>query len=117
MTSRTRNVSIALAGAVVLASGAYAIGSQSGSGTSGAATATTQRFRPGGPMRGPFGPDLSALADKLGVSTTKLRDALDEIRSESRPPAGDPRANLVKALADGLNLTQAQVIGGLDKLR
>src|SRR4051812_9246239 len=105
MNPRGKKTSIVLAGAVALASGAYAVGSQSGGGTSGAATATAERFGPagaGGEARD-FG--FSTLADKLGVSTSRLRNALDQIRSENGRPDIGARIDLVNALADGLSMS------------
>src|SRR3954453_2215140 len=89
MTPRTRNTALAITGAAAVAFGAYALGSQSGSGSAGARGGSapppsapgTAVFvhrgggRPGFGRRGEFG--LQALADKLGVSTTALRDALE----------------------------------------
>src|SRR5947207_2496808 len=97
---RTKTTAIALAGAVALASGAYAIGSQSGGGTSGAATRAAARV-PGDPA--------AALAKRLGVSETALRNAFDDIRRSESPPGGDPRTRFEKALADALGIDQSKV--------
>jgi predicted transcriptional regulator len=51
------------------------------------------------------------------VSTSRLRDALDQIRSENGRPEMGARIDLVKALADGLGISQSDVTGALDKLR
>jgi hypothetical protein len=125
MTRRTRNLAIALAGAVTLASGAYALGSQNGDG-SAAATGTTATLAAGsaadhGPFgRGPVGPPpgrglgLQALADKLGVDTAKLQAALDGIRAQQ--PRRDPRDEIATALADALGVSKARVTAALGKL-
>jgi hypothetical protein len=110
MTTRRKTTATVLAGAVVLASGAYAIGSQSGGGTSGAATGTaSQSAGPGDPA--------ASLASRLGVTEAQLRAAFDDIRKTDPPPGGDPRAKLEKALADALGIDQSKVADALDKLR
>src|SRR4051794_840683 len=108
MTMRTKTTAAALTGAVVLASGAYALGSQAGGGS---ATAKSQRTagtaKPQRPARvfgirreGP--PDLSTLADKLGVTTAQLQKAFDELRT-------DGRADSAQKPADELGLDAAKV--------
>jgi transcriptional regulator with XRE-family HTH domain len=98
MNPRTRTLTAALSGAVVLASGAYAVGSQSGDGNASADTArVTQVYGPPGPggPRGVRVPDLAAAAKKLGVSESELRAALQDLR-----PPRDHRGpgDLAKAL-------------------
>ena len=109
MTPLRKTTASVLAGAVVLASGAYAIGSQSGGGTSGAATAAARSAR--------AGDRAASLASRLGVTEAQLRAAYDDIRKSNPPPGGDPRARLEKALADALGLDQSKVADALDKLR
>src|SRR4051812_44437287 len=106
MEKRTKTTAMVLAGSVALASTAYAIGSQSGDGTSGAAT------RSSAAARGPG----QTLAQRLGVSEAKLRAAFEAIRKDETPPA-DPRKRLVTALADALGLSQDKVSAALDDLR
>src|SRR3954447_13186951 len=116
MTPRTRNTALAIAAAAAVAFGAYALGSQSGGGSADArggnasapGTAGNAVFvhgrRGGGPgfgRHGEFG--LQALADKLGVSTTALRDALRSVRDELKPKQ-DPRDEMAQKLADALNI-------------
>src|SRR3954453_6473732 len=85
MTPRTRNTALAITGAAAVAFGAYAVGSQSGGGSAVARSGNTSAATSGAPgnavlvhgrrgfeRRGEFG--LQALAGKLGVSTTALRD-------------------------------------------
>ena len=110
MTPRRKTTATVLAGAVVLASGAYAIGSQSGGGTSGAATETAARSARAGDRAG-------SLARRLGVTEAELRGAFEDIRKSNPPPGGDPRARLEKALADALGIDQSKVADALDKLR
>lgn len=83
-----------LAGAVLLASGAYAAGTQVGGG-SASAKDEQDRVERGFAIRGegPPGfaihhegpPDFGNLADKLGVSEAKLEDALKSLRDELGP--------------------------------
>lgn len=108
MEKRTRTTAMVLAGSVALASAAYAIGSQSGDGTSDAATARAAKSA---------GARGQTLAERLGVSEAKLRAAFEDIRKEDPPPGGDPRARLEKALADGLGKSQDEVADALDALR
>ena len=103
MRDRKSTTAAVIAGAAVLATGAYALGSQQGG---GGASAAPGQARFAGPMAGPyggpppggpgmrfrgrfrhagFGPDLSALAQKLGVSQAKLRAAFMSIRPDSGP--------------------------------
>src|SRR3954451_14342107 len=108
MTMRTKTTAAALTGAVALASGAYALGSQAGGGS---ATAKSQRTAGTGKPQRParvFGirregpPDLSTLADKLGVTTAQLQKAFDELRT-------DRRDDFAQKLADELGLDAAKV--------
>jgi transcriptional regulator with XRE-family HTH domain len=118
MTTQTKKATAVLAGSVVLASAAYGLGSQAGDGGAIAresaasatpAASTTDRDR--GP-RGGFG--LERLAERLGVSTTALRDALSEIR-RSAPSRDERRARLVAALAAALNLSADRVSAALEQ--
>jgi len=89
MTSKTGRAT-ALLTAVALVGGGYAIGT-SGDGSAGAASSTTTPNRTAdanrGPGRGgPHGPNLAALASRLGVTQARLRTALNSIR-----PVGGPR--------------------------
>jgi hypothetical protein len=126
MTNRVKNTSITLTAALALASGAYALGNQAGDGSAVAnnsSDTTTTAAPPPPPGPGPhFGrrdrdADLGALAKKLGVSTTALKTALDELRPTDRPGRDGPPPELVKALADGLNLSTDKVTAALEKLR
>ena len=108
MNPRTRKTTATvLAGSVALASAAYAIGSQSGGGNSGAATRASQ-------ASGRFDPAAS-LAQRLGVSEEKLRAAFEDIRKTNPPP--DPGAEIAKALSDALGIPEAKVKDALAELR
>ena len=101
MTTRTKKLATLLAVAVVLTSGAYALGSQAGGGgalasSSGSANASgntavgaSNVSTSGAPVRGVRGGrfrfGFDNLAQKLGVSTTALQNALKAIRDEKTP--------------------------------
>jgi DNA-binding MarR family transcriptional regulator len=123
MTTSKQTVALALTGAVALASGAYALGSQAGDGDASAAKTSSGTY--GGPPpgpgrpgfgRGPEGPrhDLSGLATRLGVSEAALRKALEDLRPAQRP---DPRDDMAQELADALGIDVAKVQATFDKLR
>ena len=117
MTRRAKTLGIALTGAAALASGSYALGTQSGDGT---ATAQGSRSTSVATDRGPGHPGcndarLEAIAKKLGVTTAKLRAAFEALRPERR--AGDPRARFASELAKALGLPVAKVTAALSKLR
>jgi predicted trehalose synthase len=103
---RAKTTAMVLTGCVAVASAAYAVGSQTGGGTSGAATRSGDRAGARG----------QTLAQRLGVSEAKLRAAFDDIRDDATPPK-DPRARIVEALADALDLPQQKVSDALDDLR
>jgi transcriptional regulator with XRE-family HTH domain len=107
MEKRSRTTAIVVAGSVALASTAYAVGSQTGGGTSDAATNGANSAATRG----------QTLAERLGVSEAKLRAAFEDIRKSDPPPGGDPGARLEKALADALGLPQDKVAAALDQLR
>jgi biotin operon repressor len=115
MTRGKQTTALALAGAVALASGAYALGTQADDGN--AAAAKTPNAAPafaGGPARPGFGhhggPRFDGLADKLGVSEAKLRAALTEIATEHR-------TDFAQRIADALKIDRAKVEAAFDKLR
>jgi hypothetical protein len=119
MTSKKKQTTaLALTGAIALASGAYALGSQS-DGNAVAAGEGQDRgpvlmHRGGpGPGRG-FG--LERLADRLGVESSELREALEDVRGTVDPPA-DRRGAFAKELAAELNTTQAKVEAALERIR
>src|SRR4051794_5599715 len=112
MNSRAKTTAAALAGAAVLASGAYAVGSQEGGGGADAATAGARGFGPppgAGFRRGAaFGPGLSALAKRLGVSEEKLRAALQDVRPPG-PPGPGRFVNPLSGLAGALGVPESKL--------
>jgi hypothetical protein len=113
MTTRNQKAALALTGAVALASGAYALGSQVDDGSASAAGSNDRpAFVHHGPGR-PFG--LEGLADRLGVDEDKLRNALEDIGSAAPDPR-DHRDDFAKALADELGTTEAKVEAALERV-
>jgi hypothetical protein len=122
MTTRTKKLATLLTAGLVLSSGAYAIGSQSGDGgalaadatgpsSSGTANGTAVDDRFGGPGRHGPGPALDGLATKLGVTPAALRTALEAIREEKTP--AQRRTELAGALAAALGKPVDQVTSAL----
>jgi hypothetical protein len=115
MTSRKQKAALALTGAVALASGAYALGTQVDDGAAVAAGDHPEKgvfIHHEGPGR-PFA--LEGLADRLGVDADKLRQTLEDIRSAAPDPR-DRRDDFAKALADELGTTQAKVEAALERV-
>jgi hypothetical protein len=115
MRNPKQKTAIVLTGAVALASGAYALGSQ----TDGAAEAAGDRtgYFHGGPGHPPgAGFGLGRLADRLGVDEDELRDALEDVRG-SLPDRDEVRGDFAKELADELGTTQAKVEAALERIR
>jgi hypothetical protein len=106
MRTPRRTTAILLAGAVVLASGAYAIGTQAGGGSADArdSRAGARSFPPGEP----FG----ALADALGVDADELRDALADFRSRHM---SERKNAFAAALADALGKSTEEVEKALEE--
>ena len=116
MTSKKKQTTaLALTGALALASGAYALGSQS-DGSAVAAGDRPVHLHGGGPGHGPAGFGLDRLADRLGVDADKLREALEDVRGTIDPPAGR-RDDFAKELAAELNTTPAKVEAALERIR
>src|SRR3954452_13262207 len=117
MTPRTKKTAAALSGALVLASGAYALGSQAGDGAALAGSTTTSSSQRSGRPFGPGGRDhareLSGLAGRLGVSPARLRAALQDLRPDRR---ADNEGVLAKALAGQLGLSTDKVQSALQTL-
>jgi hypothetical protein len=84
MSTRTRTTAIALTAAVAVSSVAYGLGSQRGDGSAVAGGSGSSSMSASDRGPGPFGPGLSELADRLGVSTDKLEAALEDIRGIGR---------------------------------
>jgi hypothetical protein len=114
----SKKTAVVLTGAVALASGAYALGSQSdGSAIAGGDRADRAAWVRGGPGPGvhhAFG--LDNLADRLGVDEDKLRDALEDVRGDLPGPP-EIRADFAQELADELNTTKAKVEAALERIR
>lgn len=126
MTPRTKKTAAALSGALVLASGAYALGSQTGDGQALAgqnANATRQGghgfgYGPGPGKAGFRGGPRQALADaakQLGVSEDKLLAALKKLRDGNKGKADDLRHAFATALAKQLGIPESKVEAALDK--
>jgi biotin operon repressor len=126
MTPRTKKTAAALSGALVLASGAYALGSQTGDGQALAgqnANATRQGgygfgYGPGPGKHGFRGgprQDLADAAKKLGVSQDKLLAALKNLRDDRKGKVDDLRDAFATALAKQLGIPESKVEGALDK--
>ena len=115
MTSQKQKAALALTGAVALASGAYALGAQADDGAAVASGAPKAAFAHHGPGRaGPFA--LDRLADRLGVDEAKLRDALEDIRSDLPDPR-QRRDEFAADLAKELGTTEAKIEAALDRVR
>jgi AraC-like DNA-binding protein len=113
MTRRKQTTAFALAGAVALASGAYALGTQAGDGAAtanGRSAAPGHGFGPGRPGAPGFRPGFENLADRLGVDEAELRRALEDIASERK-------ADFAQRLADALNVDRAKVEQALEDAR
>ena len=128
MDTRTKTAAIALTGAVALASGAYALGTQVGGGSAAAAgdrpgdelviaAGTSDR---GGPMfrahfrGGPLGSD--ALADRLGVDESDLREALEDVRS-LLPDPREVHRDFANELAKELGISEQRIDAALERMR
>ena len=106
MRTPRRTTAIILTGAVVLASGAYAIGTQAGGGS-----ADARDSRAGAPPFPP-GEPFDDLADALGVDADELRDALADFRSQQKTERTDAFA---AALADALGKSTEEVEKALEQ--
>jgi len=126
MTPRTKKTAAALSGALVLASGAYALGSQTGDGQALAGQNANAARQGGygfgyGPGPGKHGfrggprQDLADAAKKLGVSQDKLLAALKNLRDDRKGKIDDLRDAFAKALATQLGIPESKVESALDK--
>jgi len=121
-----QRTAVALAAAIALASGAYALGSQAGDGAAVAANGGSDDNAQAAPPRwggGPPGlsdrggpPGFSELADRLGVEQDALQDAMSDLRGTIAPP-GPPGDDFPKELADELGTTEAKVEAALERVR
>ena len=78
-------MSVLVLGIVVSVSGAATSGSKRDGG-GGSGTQSEQRSEKRLHVIGPPGEHLSALADELGVTEAKLRDAFEAVREDLAPP-------------------------------
>jgi energy-converting hydrogenase A subunit M len=116
MRTRTKTAALALTGAVALASGAYALGTQVGDGAAVAADQSGQD-RPtirGHWRGGPLGSER--LADRLGVDESELREALEDVRPRL-PDPGEIHGDFAGRLADELGIDQERVEAALERMR
>jgi hypothetical protein len=119
MTNAKKKTAVVLTGAVALASGAYALGSQS-DGSAVAAGDRPAHFRGGPPadIRGgpPAGFGLDRLADRLGVDADELREALEDVRGDLQP-LRERHEDFAEQLADELGTSAAKVEAALRRIR
>jgi hypothetical protein len=99
---------IAVTGAVVLASGAYTVGTQTGGGAADA-SGSKPRF---GPLRPGSPAPFDDLAKALGVSGNDLRAALEDYRKQRR---GDHEGDFAAALARALGKPTSEVESALQR--
>ena len=132
MSHRIPKTAAVVATAATAAFAAYAVGSQTNSsGTAGASGSATAGYGaagygygygpgPGGPRdgrrHGDHAADLSALAAKLGVSSSALKSALESLRPDRGDHAAE-RDAMAQKLADALNVDKAKVTAALAKVR
>jgi DNA-directed RNA polymerase specialized sigma subunit len=107
MANRKQTTAFALAGALALASGAYALGAQADDGSAEAAKSGARAAGFHGPG---FRPGFDNLADRLGVDEDELREALDDIASERKD-------DLAQRLAAALGIDRAKVERALENMR
>ena len=98
--------------AVLAGSAALAAAGVAGCGSGSPATATAAQQSAATPRQG-GGPDSSALAKQLGVTTAKLEAAMQK----SRPGQGDRPDDLAASLAKELGLSTAKVKAALAAVR
>jgi Clp amino terminal domain, pathogenicity island component len=101
MTPRSRKV------AVFVGTAALAAGAGIGVASQGSSSAATEPRSAPGMMRGGGG-SPSGLADALGVSETRLREAMDSLRQSGRPQ------DLAAALAEELGVSEDKVRDALE---
>ena len=127
MHTRTKTAAVALTGAVALASGAYALGTQVGGGAASAADRSGGGLAiaadPSDPDRplfrthfrgGPLGSER--LADRLGVDESDLREALEDIRPQL-PDPGEVHRDFAQRLAKELGIAEDRVDAALERMR
>src|SRR4051794_33284808 len=115
MTVRMRTTALAVTGAVIAATGAYALGTQAGGGDASAngqvRIAQARAKMRMGVFGGRRGPMLEDVAAQVGVKPADLQAALDAVL-KSQPRSHD---ELATALAGVLGMPVAKVQDALDK--
>jgi hypothetical protein len=111
MTPRYRKVVVFVGTAALAAGAGIGVAAQGDSTT--ANQSGPGMTRPGDPGGGGF--DLSALADELGVSETRLQEAMQAARPSAGGGAGP--TGMAEALADELNLSVTKVQDALEATR
>jgi hypothetical protein len=138
-----KTFAIAVVGAAVLASGAYAIGTQTGGGSADASGSTKPSYGPPGAGAG-FRAPFDDLAKALGVGSDDLKAALEDFRKQHVDQRKDDfaaalakalgkstsdvekalqdqkdkaRDDFAKRLADSLGKSESEVQSALDKLK
>ena len=121
MRRQRRSTIIVVGGALAIASVGYGLGTQAGDGTAIADNATTEQDGSGGERGGapplPFErgapPGLSRLADKLGVGTTELTNALRDYHAQHE---SDRRDEFAAKLAKALGISSEKVKSAFEGL-
>jgi transcriptional regulator with XRE-family HTH domain len=112
MRRQRRTTIIVVGGALAIASVGYGLGSQAGDGTAIADNTATEQ-EGSGPNRG-APPGLSALADKLGVGSAQLMNALRDYHDQNESSRRDEFA---AKLAKALGVSTAKVQSAFEGLR
>ena len=116
MTPRSKKTAAALSGALVIASGAYALGTQTGDGTA-LAGGTLTTSNAGAPPARAGGPrDLSGIAAQLGVTEAKLRAAFEKLRDEFEKQRDARKDAFAAELAGKLGISEAKVKEVMDSV-
>jgi DNA-binding MarR family transcriptional regulator len=121
MRRQRRTTIIVVGGALAIASVGYGLGTQAGDGTAIADNATTEQDGSGAERGGapplPFErgapPGISDLADKLGVGTTELANALRDYHDQH---ASDRRDEFAAKLANALGISSDKVKSAFEVL-
>ena len=112
MSSRIRRIAVIVGATGVMAAAAGCGGTAASSSSSGAQSAASQPQGRGAGTR-----DLSALADKLGVSTAQLQKAMQTVGPPSPDAGGQNGADRIAALAKALGLSDAKVRAAIQATR
>src|SRR6185295_14183636 len=111
-----KTIAIAVIGAAVLASGAYAIGTQTGGGNADASGSNPSSGPPG--TGAGFRADFDNLAKALGVKSDDLKSALEDFRKQHADQRKDDfAAALAKALGKSTSDVEKALQDQKDKAR